>query len=84
MRYRVTWTTKAEAMLADLWLNSSDRNTVTAAVGELDVQLAIRPFDMGESRESTVRRVAWRPPIGIEFQIVEDDKKVIVQGVFAW
>jgi hypothetical protein len=32
---------------------------------------------------SSVHRIAVRDTIGIEFEVIEDDKRVIVHGVFA-
>jgi len=37
---------------------------------------------MGESRESSVRRVAFDALLGIEFEVIEDDKKVRVLAVW--
>jgi hypothetical protein len=42
-----------------------------------------RPLDFGEPWASSVHRIAARDPIGIEFEVIEDDKRVIVHGVFA-
>lgn len=83
MNYEVVWGPVAEQMLAAVWLATVDRGAVTRASSWLDRQLAVDPLRLGESRESSVRRVAFRPPIGIEFEVIEDDKRVIVQGVFA-
>ena len=83
MSYDVVWGPRAEAMLADIWLAAEDRAAVSSASAWLDAQLARSPLMLGESRESSVRRVAYYRPIGIEFEVVEDDKRVVVQGVFA-
>jgi hypothetical protein len=32
---------------------------------------------------STVHRLAFYAPLGIEFEVIENDKRVIVQAVFA-
>jgi plasmid stabilization system protein ParE len=83
MNYRVVWGPRAEDLLAAVWLAAADRNRVSQAVATLDRLLARAPLELGESRASSVQRVAFEPPIGIEFEVVEDDKRVIVQGVFA-
>jgi hypothetical protein len=83
MRYEVIWYHKAEAELAAVWLGAADRNAVSRAAATLDGYLTRAPLELGESRASSVQRVAFEPPIGIEFEIIEDDKRVIVQGVFA-
>ncbi len=82
MRYEVIWLPIAETELTTIWLASSKRKAVTTAVAALDVRLSRAPLSLGESRDSSVHRVAFRPPIGIEFEVIEDDKRVIVQGVF--
>ena len=82
MKYQVIWLPIAEAELATVWLASSSRKAVTTAAAWLDARLSRSPLTLGESRDSSVHRVAFRPPIGIEFEVIEDDKRVIVQGVF--
>lgn len=83
MKYDVAWGPRAEAMLAAAWLAAPDRAAVTRAASRLDAQLAVDPLHLGESRTYSVHRIAFDPPLGIEFEVVEDDKRVIVQGVFA-
>jgi hypothetical protein len=83
MNYQVVWGPRAEVMLADVWLDLPDRNAVASAAAWLDARLLRRPLTLGESRESSVRRVAYHGALGIEFEIIEDDKRVIVQGVFS-
>jgi plasmid stabilization system protein ParE len=39
-RYTVTWHGQAEQDLADIWLSSSDREGITAAVEAIDLALA--------------------------------------------
>ncbi len=82
MRYEVVWGPRAEGMLASAWLAATDRNAVTHATASLTAHLAYDPLRLGESRTSSVHRIAYYPPLGVEFEVVEDDKRVIVQGVF--
>ncbi len=82
MRYVVVWGPLTEEMLASAWLAATDRNAVTHAAAILASQLAHDPLRLGESRTSSVHRVAYYLPLGVEFEVVEDDKRVIVQGVF--
>jgi plasmid stabilization system protein ParE len=82
MRYEVRWGPVAERQLADVWLAAPDRNAVTAAADWLDRWLARIPLQIGEPRTSSVHRVAYRDPLGVEYEVIEDDKRVIVQGVF--
>lgn len=83
MKYEVIWYRKAEQELAALWLSADDRNAISRTAAELDRSLARAPLELGESRASSVQRVAFVPPLGIEFEVIEDDNRVIVQGVFA-
>ena len=83
MTYRIVWGAAAESMLAEIWVDSGDRAGVAAAAAALEVALSHHPLKIGESRTSSVHRVAYDPPLGIEYEVVEDDKKVIVQGVFS-
>lgn len=82
MRYEVLWGPVAVQQLAAIWLAAADRNAVTAAADRLDRWLARIPLQLGESRTSSVHRVAYHDPIGVEYEVIEDDKRVIVQGVF--
>ena len=82
MSYEVIWQQITEQELAAAWLAATDRNAVTHAAASLDGQLAHDPLRLGESRTSSVHRIAYFPPLGVEFEVVEDDKRVIVQGVF--
>jgi hypothetical protein len=60
-----------------------DRNAVTAASAWLDAHLTRDPLHFGQPWASSVHRIAVRDPIGVEFEVIEDDKRVIVHGVFA-
>ena len=83
MSYRVEWTPEAENDLASLWNATTNHNAVTAATAWLDAHLLIDPLHFGQPWTSSVHRIAVRDPIGIEFEVIEDDKRVIVHGVFA-
>ena len=83
MMYQVTWGIAVEHQLAAIWIASTDRGAVTAASAWLEYHLSRTPLGLGEPRTSSVHRVAYRAPLGVEFQVIEDDKRVIVQGVFA-
>jgi hypothetical protein len=83
MSYRVEWTTDAENDLAALWNAAADQRAVTDASEWLDVRLARDPLHFGEVWTSSVHRIAVRESIGVEFEVIEDDKLVLVHGVFA-
>jgi plasmid stabilization system protein ParE len=82
MSYRVEWTTDAENDLATIWTAATDRTAVTDASARIDAQLARAPLGFGQPWGSSVHRIATDDPIGIEFEIIEDDKVVLVHGVF--
>ncbi len=83
MRYEVIWQRAAENELAAVWAAATDRDAVTQAAAEIDWHLARDPLRLGEARTSSVHRIVSNPPIAVEFEVIEDDKRVIVQGVFA-
>ncbi|HEX4612826.1 MAG TPA: hypothetical protein VH092_31825 [Urbifossiella sp.] len=83
MSYRVEWTPDAENDLAALWAAAADRPAVTGASAWLDTRLAADPLRFGQPWASSVHRIAVRDPIGVEFEVIADDKRVIVHGVFA-
>jgi plasmid stabilization system protein ParE len=81
MKYTVRWVPIAEQELAAIWLASADREAVTRAAHRLDQRLRTTPFSLGESRQSSLSRIAFEPPLAIEFEVIEDDKKVRVLAV---
>jgi len=78
MNYTVIWVPLAENNLAAAWLAAPDRVAVTEAAHRLDQALADDPFDIGRPRNSSVNRTAVEPPLGIDYEIIEDDKTVRV------
>lgn len=83
MNYRVVWLPNAEDELAAVWLAAADQDEVARAAHVVEGELARRPLQTGFPRSSSVHRFAWQLPIGVEFEVVEDDKRVFVLGVFA-
>ena len=83
MTYSVVWKKKALDRLAAIWNASADRSGVTAAAHWLEQAIGTRPFTFGESRKSSVVRVAHYPPLGIEYEIIEDDKTVRILRVWS-
>lgn len=82
MSYRVIWPRAARNDLADIWLNSADRNDVTTGSAEIDRLLEDDPLHVGQPMQSSVRRRLTIPPLGVLFEVIEDDKRVIVLTVF--
>jgi hypothetical protein len=81
MRYTVIWTPTALNVLAAIWNQAEDRNAVTAASNEMDRVLAAAPREQGESRKGNVR-VMFANPLGVEYEVIEDDLKVEVLAVW--
>jgi hypothetical protein len=82
MKYAIAYNTFAIDDLASVWLTATDRTQVTQSIREIEMLLTLHPLKVGESRESSVRRLLHQPPLGIVYEVIEDDKRVIVQGVF--
>ncbi len=83
MNYTVQFDPPAEQDLAGIWTASADKKAVTEAAAWLEVRLTREPLRLGESRSSSVHRVVFRNPLGFEYEVVEDDKLVLVHAVFA-
>jgi hypothetical protein len=81
MRYTVLWQPTAEAALATLWTTAPDRHAVAAAADHIDAQLQRDPHSFGESR-SGMRRIGIELPLGVDFEIREDDRQVLVLRVW--
>src|SRR5436190_5916296 len=77
MTYTVTWSARALARLADVWLHASNRNAVTAASYAIDNILRDDPDLVGAHRFDTVREFHY-PPLGIDFEVIEANRLLIV------
>ncbi|QDU23164.1 hypothetical protein [Urbifossiella limnaea] len=82
MSYAVVWAPTAERQLAAVWTAAADRAAVTAASAWLDKRLASDPLRFGRPIDSSVHRSGSFDGLGVEFEVIEDDKRVIVHGVF--
>jgi hypothetical protein len=82
--YSVEWSLVGENQLASVWLTAPDRVAVSRSAANIDHHLKRRPLLMGESRSSSVERVVFDAPLAVEYTVIEDDKKVIVQSVWWW
>jgi hypothetical protein len=83
MNYSVEWAPRAEHLLAAVWLAARNRNAITISAAWLDAILANTPLRFGSPIDSSIHRVGLHGALGIEFEVIEDDKRVIVHGVFA-
>ena len=80
MKYSVIWSLQSESGLAEAWLDAVDRSVVSATSSFLEMSLGQTPFLVGRPLSSSVNHYAVHPPLGIAFDIIEDDKKAIVQS----
>jgi hypothetical protein len=83
MSFTVIWTPTAERDLARLWLGSRFRDTVTVAANAIDAELRRRPHECGESRERQ-RRIMFESPLAVEFEIVDEQRTVYVEALWAY
>ena len=83
MRFTVLWTPDAEKDLADIWIEAPDRRAISTAANAIDASLAERPESFGESRDQNVR-VAFMWPLGIEFEVLSEDRIVYVLSVWSF
>lgn len=83
MNYTIIWEPPAENDLAAVWVRAADRNAVTAAAHRLDQDLARDPYGRGFPVGSPQTRTAAEWPLGIDYDIVEDDKLVRIVRVWS-
>lgn len=81
MIFTVVWMPTAEQRLAGVWLNAADRNAVTRSANRVDELLRVDPEHQGDLRFDTVRSMIVGA-LGVEFEVVEDDRLVRVLSVW--
>jgi mRNA-degrading endonuclease RelE of RelBE toxin-antitoxin system len=81
MSYRVFWSPQAEEQIERLASAASEPSRVATAARLIDSQLAKDPIEFGESRYDAVR-VAFKRPLGIQYEVLEDVKTVVVYSVW--
>lgn len=81
MKYTVGWVKLAEDRLADLWMGSRMASQITKSSDWFDNNLAVSPYDIGESRAGNLR-IAFQYLLGLLFFVDEGDKKVFVIDVW--
>ncbi len=80
MKFTVIWKPRADEQLTSIWMNVSDRQAVTAAANEIDLQLKINADSFGEAR-SGFTRLAVVPPLAVHFDVRIEDRQVDVLTV---
>jgi hypothetical protein len=83
MIFTVVWSPPCEQDLAALWVAGPDRNAITAAVAAIDSRLRRDPSSQGESRVGN-RRVLFEHPLGVTYEVNEDDRLVTIQAVWRY
>ena len=83
MKYTVVWVPSAQQRLAAIWLAATDRRAVTAAADRIDKWLAVDPATRGTAVYGTTRELTV-PPLGVEFEIMDDDRMVNVLSVWRY
>jgi len=81
MNFMVAWRQSAEDELIEIWLASSERNSVTVAAHAIDQALAVDADAVGRVSFDTVREYIC-PPLGIEFEVIIADARVWVLKVW--
>lgn len=81
MKFHVVWINSAEDRLAHLWLGSRIASQITKSADHLDFLLAESPLEVGESRSGN-RRIAFEPPLAINYFVDESMKKVVIVDVW--
>jgi hypothetical protein len=66
--------------LADIWLNSPDRNGVTRAQNRIDDLLETNPLGVGEHVGEGLRKIHY-PPLLVYYSVDTANRKVEVEGV---
>ncbi len=81
--FQVQWVQSALDKLAATWIeaDSALRSRITVAMTQVDQCLRAGPGDQGESREEN-RRTLFIAPLGIDYLLEEDDRRVIVLRVW--
>jgi hypothetical protein len=80
--YELEWAESALSQLADEWLKADSplRDTVNAAVHEVEQRLMRRPDIVGESRDPGTR-VLILNPLTVTFHVNVRTKIVLISGV---
>ena len=81
MRFTVVWKPQAERTLAELWLESAQRDELTRAAEEIESLVQKRPEFVGESRELG-RRWLFVEPLGVDYSVSLNDRVVEIINVW--
>ena len=76
-RYTVLWHSDATNELAELWVESLDRQALTAATNAIDRELGDGSTSKGTELSEGLRAL-FEPPLQVLFVVREDDRVVEV------
>ncbi|HEY2784123.1 MAG TPA: hypothetical protein VGJ05_04035 [Fimbriiglobus sp.] len=78
----VKWHEQSLDRLADIYVDAipKDREVIAAAVTWMNIQLALGPWNLGESREEW-ERIWFHYPLAIMYEILPNDGEVLVTDV---
>jgi len=79
-RYIVTWIESAQAELAQIWIDASDRQAVTAATHAIDKELVEDAATKGSELREGLRELSVSP-LRVLFIVREEDRLVEVSKV---
>ena len=81
MQHRVLWAPDAEEKLEKFLKSAADPGILAAAAREFDQHLITSPKEFGESRYDAMR-IGFVFPIGVQFEVMDDVRTVIVHDVW--
>lgn len=81
MKYRVLWAPDAEHELDAILASAADQTKLVSAARYVDGFLLTDPISFGESRYDNIR-IGFVLPLGVEYEILDDVRTVIVHGVW--
>jgi hypothetical protein len=79
--YTAVWLGPAQNHLATIWMAAPDRDAVTRAANTIDERLRRDPYADSESREGD-SRITLLPPLGVSYDVSDDDRLVTVWAVW--
>ena len=81
MNYLVLWVSGAEDALAELWLNSTDRNRLAELSNQVDEILSAEAETCGKHLFDTVYEIEIGA-FGVEYEVTAEDRHVRVMNVW--
>ena len=82
--YEIIWNSDAKAELKLIFRQSEDPDGLITTLALLQKELRTVPLLAGFGRESSVHRMHYQRPLFIEYEVIEDDKRVIVLSVLEY